>query len=222
MSIIRSLEASNHVIIDSIDHYGEGFQTLQLDFCSENCAPWPAVFDEHLQSLPTPQLLKTLGKHSNTNQRAATEYPSPPPTPTAKAKGKAKVEAIKPQPKLDYLQFSGTGIDADPFFCTGIIHALPPQQGIPGFQRITMMKIFPLDMPSAPSWQPASTSSSDDIFSNSMASIFPAVIDESCWAYEGVVLPGGMTILGRWWSPADETGDRLGTGPFIFWNVEED
>ena len=184
--------------------------------------PWPADFDEHLQSLPTPQLLKNLGKYSYTNQRAATNYPSPPPTPKAKAKVKVKVESVKPQPKLDYLQFSGTGIDADPFFCTGIIHALPPQQGIPGFQRITLMKIFSLDMPSTPSLQPSSASSSNDMFSDSAASTVPAVIDESCWAYEGVVLPGGMTILGRWWSPADETGDRLGTGPFIFWNVEDD
>lgn len=24
---------------------------------------------------------------------------------------------------------------------------------------------------------------------------------DSLWAYEGVVLPGGMIILGRWWFP---------------------
>lgn len=232
--IIRSLEASNHVIIDSIDHYNEGFQTLQLDFSLGKCAPWPAVFDEQLKSLPTPQLLKNLSKHSDTNQRAATNYPSPPPTPKAKAKAQAKAQTrakvipVKPRPGLDYLQFSGTGIDADPYFCSGILHALPPQRGVPGFQRITMMKIFPPDF----SADDLFTSSSNDSSSSNGnqtsweglngASNVPAVVDESCWAYEGVVLPGGMTILGRWWSPADETADRLGTGPFIFWNVEDD
>jgi len=29
--------------------------------------------------------------------------------------------------------------------------------------------------------------------------------DEALWAYEGVVLPGGQIILGRWWSPEDYT-----------------
>ena len=30
--------------------------------------------------------------------------------------------------------------------------------------------------------------------------------DESAlWAYEGIVIPGGQMILGRWWSP-DEGG----------------
>lgn len=40
----------------------------------------------------------------------------------------------------------------------------------------------------------------------------------SLWAYEGVVLPGGMVMLGRWWHPSDD-GDEY-SGPFIFWNVD--
>ena len=235
--IMRSLEASDHVIIDSIDHHEDGFQTLELDFSAETYTPWPEVFDQELKSLPTPHLLQKLRKFSaETNRRADTVYPSPPPTPAAKA----KVNSVKKaQPGSDYLQFSGTGIDADPYFCSGILHALPPQCGVPGFQRISMMKVFPPDMSSA-SPQHASATSASDPFSSSTssssnnsfdnttsleglnaASTLPPMVDEACWAYEGVVLPGGMTILGRWWSPADETMDRLGTGPFIFWNVDE-
>ena len=42
--------------------------------------------------------------------------------------------------------------------------------------------------------------------------------DESMlWCYEGVVLPGGMMIVGRWWSP--HTVNVL-TGPFLFWRVD--
>ena len=46
-------------------------------------------------------------------------------------------------------------------------------------------------------------------------------IGSGCWAYEGVVLPGGMVMLGRWWSPMDEHEARTCTGPFVFWNVED-
>ena len=44
-------------------------------------------------------------------------------------------------------------------------------------------------------------------------------INNGCWAYEGVVLPGGMIMLGRWWSPMDDMEERHCMGPFIFWNV---
>ena len=47
-----------------------------------------------------------------------------------------------------------------------------------------------------------------------------AELNESCWAYEGVVLPGGMIMLGRWWCPQDETKRCM--GPFVFWNVDTD
>ncbi len=49
-----------------------------------------------------------------------------------------------------------------------------------------------------------------------------AEINAGCWAYEGVVLPGGMIMLGRWWSPMDDTGLKRCMGPFIFWNVDKD
>lgn len=42
---------------------------------------------------------------------------------------------------------------------------------------------------------------------------------DSLWAYEGVVLPGGMVMLGRWWSPTFDDGPEY-SGPFIFWNVD--
>ena len=47
-----------------------------------------------------------------------------------------------------------------------------------------------------------------------------AELNGGCWAYEGVVLPGGMIMLGRWWSPLDETKRCM--GPFVFWNVDKD
>ncbi|RFU36337.1 hypothetical protein B7463_g65, partial [Scytalidium lignicola] len=73
----------------------------------------------------------------------------------------------------------------------GCIHELPPQQGIPGFQRLAMLKFFP---------------DQNGLFD-----------PEQVWGYEGVVLPGNRIIIGRWWD-IDTVGDSY-CGPFIFWNV---
>lgn len=43
-----------------------------------------------------------------------------------------------------------------------------------------------------------------------------------CWCYEGVALPGGKIILGRWWSPMQDDTEMICMGPFIFWEVDED
>lgn len=59
------------------------------------------------------------------------------------------------------------------FYIDGWLNPLPPQCDIPGWQRVTFMKHF-----------------EDDIAN---------VTDDNLWAYEGVVLPGGKIIVGRWW-----------------------
>ena len=68
----------------------------------------------------------------------------------------------------------------DDFHAVGWLNALPDQYGIPGWQRITFMKHFAEDL--------------DNVDSDNL------------WAYEGVVLPGGRIIVGRWWF-ASETVD---------------
>lgn len=56
--------------------------------------------------------------------------------------------------------------------------------------------------------------------------------DEDMWAYEGVVIPGGRVIVGRFWRPLEENprrgvgevgyvGEGLYSGPFVFWCVDE-
>ena len=97
--------------------------------------------------------------------------------------------------KPRYLNFEGSGSDRDHFHCAGYLHAVSPQQGIPGWQRITLMK-YALD--------------AHGFFDPG-----------SCWAYEGIVLPGRQIILGRWWSPFHTEGDDAICGPFIFWNVRK-
>ena len=61
----------------------------------------------------------------------------------------------------------------DDYMALGWLNPLPPQAGIPGWQRITFMKHFNEDLNDP--------------------------MEDNLWAYEGVVLPGGRIILGRWW-----------------------
>lgn len=44
--------------------------------------------------------------------------------------------------------------------------------------------------------------------------------DETEWCFEGVVFPGNMIIVGRWWSKND-SANRLQIGPFIYWNTDQ-
>ena len=191
MDLIRHCEpGKEYFFTDSIDHH-DGFQTLDLDFTPQaNRARWPKVFESHLNAMPTKNLCSMLEKYSKTK----------PPPPGSQ----------KPSPKrgIHYHQFSGFGNDAEAFHCSGILHPLPPQEEIPGWHRISMMKYFdPLGEPQ--SFMPPSYQVGDD-----------AELNNGCWAYEGVVLPGGMIMLGRWWSPLDETKRCM--GPFVFWNVDKD
>lgn len=101
------------------------------------------------------------------------------------------------------IQFMGTGIDLeDDFNALGWLNALPDQYGIPGWQRITFMKHFAEDL--------------GDVDSDNL------------WAYEGVVLPGGRIIVGRWWFASErvdfdvsnKTLDRLSTKSVAYMKTE--
>lgn len=190
--------------------YGEDFKTLEIEFTPAECVTWPQVFEGHLRSIPQSSFLGKLPNHHECKIEGAEELhpweiivdershsdPKAVGTPTL-----AKVEEGH-----DFLPFIGTGIDDRPFRCSGIVHALPKVEGIPGWQRITFMKYFTGADPASltdPSYPP----------------FYNIHEDSPHWAYEGVVLPGGHMMLGRWWNPMEQSGKRVCTGPFIFWNV---
>jgi len=77
------------------------------------------------------------------------------------------------------IHITGWGEDKDDFFyMSGWLNPLPDQSGIPGWQRITLLKHFQEEI--------------------------DLTQQENHWGYEGVVLPGGRIILGRWWYASDE------------------
>ncbi|OBT79980.1 hypothetical protein VF21_01140 [Pseudogymnoascus sp. 05NY08] len=114
----------------------------------------------------------------------------------ASPKGEYKDEASgeKVMPKVE--DFFGLGRSDVDYHLHGRMHGLPPQEGIPGFQRVSMLKYLPCV---------------NGMYGTGRTSF---------WAYEGCVLPGNQIMLGRWWCPTGVM-DRGYTycGPFIFWRV---
>lgn len=214
----------------------------------------------HSQITPKPTLglvLKATRASARASGPAATKTSSQTAmkmkSPTAPRATRAQTRSVKdlsspltaqtnlPRPKLDMAnvilqrQFQACGIDEEDFLAAGFITALPSQQGIPGWARFTMMKFFgPAD--------------DYDINGASGAALKPPFRPElltgtdGLWAYEGVMLPGGRVIVGRWWSPETEGRDHgagvaLGipggdptalpgeesiySGPFMFWCVDD-
>ncbi len=127
------------------------------------------------------------------------QLPAPSPTPPEAERGR------------DYLKFIDVGRNELSFRCLGIIHALPPQPGVPGRQRITFMKRHEPDPSNSPIPLNPATAEADQFYNIRAHSRH--------WAYEGVVLPGGMIMLGRCWTPTDQNQGFM--GPFMFWNVHD-
>ena len=97
-------------------------------------------------------------------------------------------------PKVE--DFFGLGRSDVDYHLHGRMHGLPPQEGIPGFQRVSMLKYLP---------------NAEGLYGTGRTSF---------WAYEGCVLPGNQIILGRWWCPIGLLERDLSyCGPFIFWRV---
>ncbi|RMZ69005.1 Major facilitator superfamily domain general substrate transporter [Pyrenophora seminiperda CCB06] len=144
--------------------------SIELDFADKSRLPsgkqldWPVPFEECLESLDN-----DAGKNGLRNSGP-----------------------YQPQ-KTKSIHFTGKGKSSwDEYKTLGWLNPLPPQGGIPGWQRITFMSHYLTDY--------------------SHASI------ENAMAYEGVVLPGGRMIIGHYWKAFDPKGVRPhDSGPFIMW-----
>ena len=180
---LRATKPGDNMFEDSFGADEGSFRILEIDFTRSDKPHWPEAFNNYLDSYP----------------------------PTM----------ADPSDNMDYLQFTGTGHGSDFFNLSGIIHAVAAQHDIPGWQRITFM--MKTATPKSVLGDPYTTADSsfpqaDDASGKgftlfSKGNIEDRLVNEQCWAYEGVVLPGGMIMLGRWWSPIDD----LETGPWMYW-----
>ncbi|CAG5156861.1 uncharacterized protein ALTATR162_LOCUS4654 [Alternaria atra] len=171
---LRRQGPGKQVYIDKNVDEGK-IQSLELAFAQDSVLtdgrqlPWPPVFEDRLHSLEndtTEQGIKTQGRSAA-------------------------------KPTTSSIQFEGKGEDLeDKYMALGWLNTLPPQGGIPGWQRITFMKHFTQD--------------------------YDHPNEDNLWAYEGVVLPGGRIILGRWWFASEQGHPSLEyNGPFILWAIDE-
>jgi hypothetical protein len=124
---------------------------------------------------------------------------SRPDTARTRAQHKQHSRAAVRDFKNKALRIEGDGTDnEEDFYMDGWLNPLPMQHGVPGWMRVTMMKYFVEE-----------------------GEHEEEIIDtEALWAYEGVMMPGGKIVVGRWWCPTDGNGARMYSGPFILWNVE--
>ncbi|KAI7209615.1 hypothetical protein KC333_g8640 [Hortaea werneckii] len=179
VSMIRAGEGHEDTIQDLFNGETDigSFQDMQLSWLdeAEGVATWPKLFEKHLHSLRRPEnKARTRAQH-----RSSSTIPE-------------AISNLKPQ----NFQFLAEGHDTtEDFLAQGWLNALPAQHGVPGWQRMTMMKYF------------------EDVDTG-------VIETDALWAYEGVVLPGGQIILGRWWCPSDGTGEWMYSGPFILWCVD--
>ena len=213
------------------DDFEDGVQEIELDFTSENNpSSLPDRFEKIIQAMPSKSLSahinQTTRKENNErpkvailkglDEKAQTVLKSPglseiAPNPAAlksvdfiaTGKNQEQKQVAPPTPSKDtppqrgrdFLPFQGStdGRELDVF--QGVLHDLPDQSGMPGFQRVTFV--------------------SHDSFSGDLADL--EIPNYEC--HEGVVLPGGHMIIGRWfyeWYP----GEAKMSGPFIMWRSE--
>lgn len=142
---------------------------------------------------------------------------------------------IQPPPAL---QFAAAGHDQVRFLAAGCISNLPNQSRIPGWKRFTMMKYKHVSLasvdPDPPLYDPPEPWPEDVNPAKEVSMQAPraSIEDDDMWAYEGVVVPGGQIIVGRFWRPLQDQPDRgvgeeayegtgLYSGPFMFWCVDE-
>ncbi|KAF2094571.1 hypothetical protein NA57DRAFT_60599 [Rhizodiscina lignyota] len=170
LGALRRARANDNLDIFQDKHIDESkFQMLNMEFpTGDMTSEWPSYFEDSLHSL----------------------------APLHEPRTRAQRRSPSPSKKAFY--FEADGIDEDePFRSKGWLNPLPSQYGIPGWQRMTMMKYF-----EEPDGSPAM---------------------DSLWAYEGVVIPGGKVIVGRWWSVSGlPINQNQYCGPFILWAIPRD
>ena len=155
-----------------------------FDESSFSTAGWPTDFEELLKTDPYAHIpdIPLSGTSLRTSLRPSARH----------------VPIVHEQ--YPFKSFFGTVRDnTHPAHVYGRLNGLPPQNGVPGFQRIVFIKYCPL--------------------ANGFYD------ERSVWGYEGCVLPGGRIIVGRWFDAtefgANTTAYNRMTGPFIYWNVDE-
>lgn len=224
----------NDVYTDGFFTGGDSLLALTLDWMPGKI-PWPQAFEEQVHAFPDPlddlaQVLdhkykiraveKRLSRKERRRMRSKFTSPNPSGGPDAyraslplrpTTKGGKHAEVTRKTKQLEYRIFFGKSDELpgdQALNVAGVVHPLPPQSGIPGWQRITMVTYE----------TPASGTAGK------------GYLDADYWdlsifmRFEGVVCPGGNVMLGRFhvgrkYDVQSYDGQLRKRGPFIFWNT---
>lgn len=231
--------ASNKFSLDDV--YTDGFYTggdELLDLCIESTpdgVPWPAKFEEAINGLPdnedkkcyhwwpvlkVQQQIRTAEKPMKKGHPVITKkgkgvrsgkeaYDAPLSFHLASSEDTPKEKSVE-KGFVKHTSFIGTfeeSCGGTKFNVAGIVHPLPPQHGTHGWQRFSMV-----------SFLTPQTGTHENGYLDANAEDLKIYM-----CYEGVVLPGTSTILGRYYKGEtydDGTEDQfLDCGPFFFWNA---
>jgi hypothetical protein len=143
---------------------------------------WPPLLEKHLKSLPPKALREKMRLESGGQTHVVAHEDD------------LVDHAVE---GIDYHQFIALNNRADPGYddpwnCIGHVHPLPMQEGIPGFQRVTMVK-WPADQHNTIK-KPQYDAATELLRQASLATDIRD-LDIEMWAYEGIVLPGGRLML---------------------------
>jgi hypothetical protein len=151
----RSGQGNCDAIMDQLsgeDNSYDPFQNIDLRVSDPaDVDEWRPDFECILQSLRAPEsVARTRAQHRDHSSDAIRNFRS---------------EALR-------VEGDGTD-DQEDFYIDGWLNPLPRQHGVPGWQRLTMMKYFV----------------EEDEYGEGEIDL------EALWAYEGVILPGGKIIV---------------------------
>jgi hypothetical protein len=151
----RSGQGNVDPIMDHLngeDNPYEAFQNLDLAVSDPtDVDEWRPDFEHILHSLRSPQAIaRTRAQHRDHPSDALRDFRS---------------QAVR-------IEGEGTDVDEE-FYIDGWLNPLPRQHGVPGWQRLTMMKYFV----------------EDDGYGEG------EIDTDALWAYEGVMLPGGKIVV---------------------------
>lgn len=228
VTALRALESDeDNLFIDNFNQAEDTnspFQSLHLDFSSkeEDIQRWPRFFERHLQSLSHPAA--NMASHPESAPNKWTTRAQLRTGPDKSKQEPAAKHGVEPVPGSFFCH--GSGVDEEKFHAAGWLNPLPPQEGIPGWMRFTMMKFYVDESDSDSAYGDATTRNPFSVDGSIGGDLYRSWHEDSLWAYEGVVLPGGEVIIGRWWSPTQADDSRDGaddvySGPFLFWCVDK-
>ena len=188
-------------LVDDILHEEGGLDRGELS-CSTviNDRPWGSIYDRYTRAIPSEALCRDINP--------------------GRLPGAARDQEDFKQ--FNLVLFQTVNGSAKELYIRGIMHNIPAQEGVHGWARISAIAWYvditpPQPVEATNTNGDGNGNDNDDDVSMTSSEIEehdnnPPLQDED-FVLEGVVLPGGKIIVGRWWMAAEDL-DRAADGGY--------